>query len=86
MPDGLMERPDLYVVARILERLYREGSPVLRTRLQLSSRVNYDAFMNYLDWMMAKRLVQLVPLENGHDGVVLTPEGGGGHTVRWYGG
>ena len=85
VPDGLMERPDLYVVARILERLYREGSPILRTRLQLASRVNYDTFTRYLDWMMAKQLVQLVPLENGHDGVVLTPKGeeSYGSLVRW---
>lgn len=80
-----MERPDLYVVARILERLYREGCPVLRTRLQLASRVNYDTFIKYLDWMMAKLLVDLVPMENGHDGVVLTPEGerSYGVLVRW---
>lgn len=85
MPGDIMERPDLYVVARILERLHREGDPVLRTRLQLASRVNYDTFTKYLDWMLAKQLVRLVPLENGHDGVALTPEGerSYGTLVRW---
>lgn len=35
-----IDRSDLYVVARILERLWKEERPMLRTRLQLASRVN----------------------------------------------
>jgi predicted transcriptional regulator len=69
-----MERPDLYVVARILERLWKEEAPMLRTRLQVASRVNYDVFTKYLDWMLAKGLVELRPLER-REGVALTIKG-----------
>ncbi len=69
-----MERPDLYVVARILERLWAEEAPMLRTRLQVASRVNYDVFTRYLEWMLAKGLVELEPL-GSREGVVLTSKG-----------
>jgi predicted transcriptional regulator len=70
-----MDRPDLYVVARVLERLWREEAPMLRTRLQVASKVNYDVFIKYLDWMLAKGLVELRPLDGGKEGIVLTPKG-----------
>jgi predicted transcriptional regulator len=73
MPEA-MERPDLYVVARILERLWDEDSPMLRTRLQIASNVNYDVFSRYLDWMLAKGLVEFQPLDN-REGVALTSKG-----------
>jgi len=69
-----MERPDLYVVARVLERLWNEEEAMLRTRLQLASRVNYDVFTRYLEWMLAKGLVELRPLGD-REGVALTPKG-----------
>jgi predicted transcriptional regulator len=72
MPE--MERPDLYVVARILERLWDEDAPMLRTRLQVASKVNYDVFTRYLEWMLAKGLVELRPLES-REGVALTGRG-----------
>ena len=53
MPD----RPDLYVVARFLERLWREGSPMLKTRLQVAANVNYDVFSRYLLWLLDRGLV-----------------------------
>src|SRR2546425_12972745 len=43
-----LERPDLYVVARLLERLWREDAPMLKTRLQVAANVNYDVFSRYL--------------------------------------
>jgi len=70
-----MERPDLYVVARILERLWREGRPMLKTRLQISTRVNYDVFIRYLDWMQKRELVTSEEFSDGHEGVRLTPKG-----------
>ncbi len=39
-----LDRPDLYVVARLLERLWREEAPMLKTRLQVAANVNYDVF------------------------------------------
>lgn len=69
-----MDRPDLYVVARILERLWREPSPMLKTRLQTAIGTNYDVFIRYLDWMTEKGLVALME-EDGHQKVMLTEEG-----------
>ena len=53
------QRPDLYIVARLLERLWRDNAPMLKTRLQVAANVNYDVFSRYLAWMLAKGLVSL---------------------------
>ncbi len=70
-----LERPDLYVVARLLERLWRADDPVLKTRLQVAAHVNYDVFSRYLDWLRAHGLVVLESAEDGHERVHLTPKG-----------
>ncbi len=72
---SLPERPDLYVVARILERLWREDAPMLKTRLQVAANVNYDVFSRYLSWMLDRGLVALENSPEGHERVVLTPKG-----------
>lgn len=41
-------RPDLYVVARFLERLSRPESTYTRSRLQAATKVNYDIFRSYV--------------------------------------
>ncbi|MHC1709011.1 MAG: winged helix-turn-helix domain-containing protein [Methanomassiliicoccales archaeon] len=69
-----LERPDLYVVARMLERLWHERSPMLKTRLQTAIGTNYDVFSRYLDWMLEKGLVTLIE-QDGHQKVELTDEG-----------
>lgn len=70
-----LDRPDLYVVARLLERLWRAQEPMLKTRLQVASRVNYDVFRRYLAWMTSKGLVEVRNCEDGHERVSLTHEG-----------
>jgi len=65
----------MYVVARILERLWREEGPVLKTRLQIGARVNYDVFVRYLDWMIKKELVRFEKNPDGHERVRLTAKG-----------
>jgi predicted transcriptional regulator len=74
-PETPMDRPDLYVVARMLERLWRAEEPMVKTRLQVASRVNYDIFSRYLTWMLSKNLVSLNSKEDGHERVSLTPDG-----------
>jgi len=69
------DRPDLYVVARLLERLWREDEPMLKTRLQVAANVNYDVFTRYLDWMCARDLAVLEDSADGHERVALTPKG-----------
>jgi len=71
----LLDRPDLYVVARLLERLWREDAPMLKTRLQVAANVNYDVFTRYLDWMCSKSLVALQTSDDGHERVRLTSQG-----------
>lgn len=77
--ETLPDRPDIYVVARILERLWREGSPMLKTRLQVASDMNYDVFRKYLAWMHGRGLVMLMESEDGHERVALTRRGSETH-------
>jgi predicted transcriptional regulator len=69
------DRPDLYVVARLLERLWRENGPMLKTRLQVAANVNYDVFSRYLAWMLGKGLVSVENAPDAHERVALTPKG-----------
>jgi predicted transcriptional regulator len=75
MVNGKISKPDLYVVSRILERLWRAEGPMIRTRLQVAAKVNYDVFTNYIEWMEWKDLVTVEKLPNGHDGIKLTTKG-----------
>ena len=68
-------RPDLYVVARMLERLWRDGGPMLKTRLQVAANVNYDVFSRYIGWMQSRGLVSLANSTDGHERVALTAKG-----------
>ena len=70
-----LDRPDLYVVARLLERLWRQDAPVVKTRLQVAANVNYDVFTRYLEWMKGRGLVSLENSADGHERVALTPKG-----------
>ncbi len=70
-----LDRPDLYVVARILDRLWHASEPMLRTHLQVAANVNYDIFARYLDWMRDRSLVGLEDSSDGHVRVRLTPAG-----------
>lgn len=70
-----LERPDLYVVARLLERLWREERPMLKTRLQVASRVNYDVFRRYVSWMAERGLIVVENSTDGHERLSLTSKG-----------
>jgi len=70
-----MDRPDLYVLARILDCLWRADRPMLRTHVQVAANVNYDIAVRYLDWMAGKGLVALEGSADGHVWVSLTPQG-----------
>lgn len=70
-----MDRPDLYVVARILDRLWSTQGPMLRTHLQVAANVNYDIFTRYLEWMRERDLVHIEDSADGHVRVSLTSKG-----------
>ncbi len=54
-----MDRPDLYVVARFLDILYEQGTPMKRTNIQMRLGVNYPRFTEYLEWLQSKGFVAL---------------------------
>jgi predicted transcriptional regulator len=78
-------RPDLYIVARILERLWREDKPMLKTRLQTASNVNYDVFKRYASWMADRGLIAVESSDDRHERLSLTPKGGEAYRklVQW---
>lgn len=80
-----LEKPDLYVVARLLERLWRQDVPIARTRLQVATNVNYDVFRRYLAWMVERGFVAFENSSDGHEGIVLTDKGGEAYRklVQW---
>ena len=53
-----MDRPDLYVVARFLDALYRAEQPMKKTGIQMQVGLNYTRFTEYLDWLLVHGLVQ----------------------------
>ena len=69
------DRPDVFVVARFLERLWREGAPMLKTRLQVAANVNYDVFSRYLTWLQSRGLVAVENNPDGHERVAITEKG-----------
>jgi len=57
------------VVARFLERLWRDPRPHRKTDLQLAVRLNYNVYKKYLDWMEQKGLIVV------EESVTITPKG-----------
>lgn len=82
-----MDKPDLYVVARFLDIMHRNGSPMKRTNIQMSLGVNYPRFTEYLDWLLAHGLVNEVfdEEERGAGRIALAPKGIEAHQrlVEW---
>ncbi len=68
-------KPDLYVVARLLEHLWRQGGPMVKTRLQVAANVNYDVFTRYLAWMQKGGLVGMEESQSGPERIILTDAG-----------
>ena len=52
-----MEKPDLYVLARFLDILYKNGQPMKKTNIQMRMGLNYSRFSEYLDWLLTHGLV-----------------------------
>ncbi|MCI4320399.1 MAG: winged helix-turn-helix domain-containing protein [Thermoplasmata archaeon] len=72
---GPIQRPDLYVVARILETLCTRERRLGRTQLQLASGVNYSQFARYLEFLQQRGLVTLRTVDDGAESIDLTPKG-----------
>lgn len=70
-----MEKPDLYVVARFLDIMYRNGSGMKKTNIQMLLGVNYPRFMEYLDWLLKHGLVEESVDDEKNERIKLTPKG-----------
>jgi predicted transcriptional regulator len=74
VPGRELERPDVYVVARILERLWRAQRPYGKTALQNAVRLNTRVYGRYLHWMSTRGHV-VIRDEAGGERVVITAKG-----------
>ena len=80
-----MDRPDLYVLARFLDKLYRDGPRMKKTNLQLRVGLNYPRFIEYLEWMVSHGFLQSEKDEEGTDLYSLSTQGLDAHRrlVAW---
>ncbi len=69
-----LEKPDLYVIARFVEVLHRKGA-MKKTNLQMSTGLNYSAFLRYLEWSMQHQLVEITIDEGEGELVKLSVKG-----------
>lgn len=68
--DQRSSRPDLYVIARIINVL-RERGDVKRTQLATLTGLSYDSLSRYLEWMAARGFVEV----DAEGDVALTEKG-----------
>lgn len=66
-----MDRPDLFVIGRVLEGLV--GGSLRRTQLQQRAGLNYTVFLRYLDYLVYLKLIAVQPDDEGR--LELTPRG-----------
>jgi len=68
-------KPDLYVVARMIEKLLQSKDGMLkRTQLQMRAGLNWNVFSKYLELMLSRQLVSIVTKGDG-EYVALTQRG-----------
>lgn len=72
---GEIKKPDLYVIARFLDRLWSADRPIKKTRLQMAVGLNYGTFKRYLSWLMDHDLVTTSIEDDGSEYVFLTKKG-----------
>jgi predicted transcriptional regulator len=77
MPDERLPagKPDLFVVARILEKLWTPDKEWRKTELQMAAGLNYDIYRKYLDLLEAKGLIVIEERGPRHQVVRLTAKG-----------
>jgi len=51
-------KPNVYVLLRFLEKLWRQNDYVIRTRLQTAVGLNFDVFVKYLEWLRGRGFVE----------------------------
>ena len=69
----MIGRPDLFVIARLLEAMSAAPGPMKRTPLQQRAGLNYTVFQRYLDYLVRLGMVAATP--GADDLFELTPKG-----------
>ena len=73
--SGAMDRPDVFVLIRILESLENAEGGVLRTPLAQAAGLNYTVFTRYLARMTSAGLVETLVEDDVHELVRITTRG-----------
>jgi len=68
-------KPDLYVVARFLEKLVMSGGSRRKTELQMAVGLNFNVYSKYLEWLENKGLIKTVEKDERSKYVSLTSKG-----------
>lgn len=68
-------KPDLYVVARFMEKLIMSGGQRRKTELQMAVGLNFNVYTKYLEWLENKGLIRMVEADERLKTVSLTPKG-----------
>ena len=63
------------MVARFLDIMYRNGSAMKKTNIQMLLGVNYPRFIEYIDWLLKHDLVAESVDEEKTERIMLTPKG-----------
>ena len=63
------------MVARFLDIMYRNGPALKKTNIQMLLGINYGRFIEYLDWLLKRKLVAERVDEVEGERIVLTPKG-----------
>lgn len=69
-----MDRPNLYVLARLLEALARAPGTLRKTQLQLTAGLNYTVFSKYLEFLVDRGMIEVLADPSG-ELLRLTPKG-----------
>ena len=68
-------KPDLYVVARFLEKLVSTGGKRRKTELQMAVGLNFNVYTKYLEWLEKKGLIHALEEDERQKYIALTPKG-----------
>jgi len=69
------KKPDLYVVARFLEKLCTPNKEYKKTELQMAVGLNYNVYTKYLKWLEEKGLIVIKNEGPRHVTVKITKKG-----------
>ena len=73
--DDAEIRPDLYVVARFLEKLLAKGGARRKTELQMAVGLNFNVYTKYLAWLESKDLIRIQEKDERLKYISITPKG-----------